>query len=719
MTFFKALIWGALGLGALSAKASQTPISIHCPCTLERINQTKAIASFSVVFHREISESGNLVLDFGIAETLEASQWIVGGRTEISSIPYSTEPKPLNVSIPLSYASEQGLILAYLRDMDDSLVDKVVFTDETTSYDNPPAVEFEAESKIIFNSNVDFQHVGSNFSLDIESITNENLKLVSDALDVRIWVTDDIGPDGSFGYYEAASLPTNITYDSKGNSSLSISGTLAMPLESYFTNNSDFKNVKVVIYRGSARLVTYLTKTLDGSSIASYGKTWTNVDTILDSDGDGMPDFNERLIGTSIIRANSFADTVIEVAFTSGSSVAGNSRGGDNLAQTLAHHIAVANLTFKQSGLGLELRNIGSYQVGIDSRLTAYEILDDMMAREGLFEKIDSLLTRRPDLLIHYGTLENYSGENDDDGVGGLATVQGVYSDGLIDFKNAYSSNTNNATVAIDNMATTLGHEVGHLLGLTHSKRQSEGAPLGTFPWSVGHGIDSNFTTIMAYPESFDSASQIAIFSSPNLTCGQEGLACGVDSYDFLKGANAVKSIQITATQVSAISNGFPPSISLLGAKTIDLTVGNSYLEPGFTAVDSEDGILTSSVIVSDNIVAETAGTYKITYSVTDSAQNTVRVTRLVVLKANMDNDSDGDGYHDTADVFPDDSSEWYDTDSDGIGNNADIDDDNDGYSDSDELADGTDPLDANSVPMGGLSLILIKAFLDKQKAAQ
>ncbi|MBT3506151.1 MAG: hypothetical protein HN475_10380, partial [Piscirickettsiaceae bacterium] len=51
--------------------------------------------------------------------------------------------------------------------------------------------------------------------------------------------------------------------------------------------------------------------------------------------------------------------------------------------------------------------------------------------------------------------------------------------------------------------------------------------------------------------------------------------------------------------------------------------------------------------------------------------------------------------------------------------NNADIDDDNDGYSDSDELADGTDPLDANSVPMGGLSLILIKAFLDKQKAAQ
>ena len=30
----------------------------------------------------------------------------------------------------------------------------------------------------------------------------------------------------------------------------------------------------------------------------------------------------------------------------------------------------------------------------------------------------------------------------------------------------------------------------------------------------------------------------------------------------------------------------------------------------------------------------------------------------------------------------------------------------------------GTDPLDANSVPSSGLSMILIKAFLDKQKAA-
>ena len=59
------------------------------------------------------------------------------------------------------------------------------------------------------------------------------------------------------------------------------------------------------------------------------------------------------------------------------------------------------------------------------------------------------------------------------------------------------------------------------------------------------------------------------------------------------------------------------------------------------------------------------------------------------------------------------------DTDSDGIDDSSDLDDDNDGYSDAEEIAEGTDPLDANSAPMGGLSLTLIKAFLDKQKAEQ
>ncbi|MEJ2765609.1 thrombospondin type 3 repeat-containing protein [Photobacterium sp. MCCC 1A19761] len=44
--------------------------------------------------------------------------------------------------------------------------------------------------------------------------------------------------------------------------------------------------------------------------------------------------------------------------------------------------------------------------------------------------------------------------------------------------------------------------------------------------------------------------------------------------------------------------------------------------------------------------------------------------------------DSDNDGVMDELDAFPNDNTEWFDTDGDGIGNNADDDDDNDGTSD-------------------------------------
>ncbi len=61
--------------------------------------------------------------------------------------------------------------------------------------------------------------------------------------------------------------------------------------------------------------------------------------------------------------------------------------------------------------------------------------------------------------------------------------------------------------------------------------------------------------------------------------------------------------------------------------------------------------------------------------------------------------DQDGDGIPDVDDAFPQDANESVDTDSDGLGNNADRDDDNDGMPDRYEVVAGYDPLvdDANN----------------------
>lgn len=68
------------------------------------------------------------------------------------------------------------------------------------------------------------------------------------------------------------------------------------------------------------------------------------------------------------------------------------------------------------------------------------------------------------------------------------------------------------------------------------------------------------------------------------------------------------------------------------------------------------------------------------------------------------DPDSDGDGILDVLDAFPLNANEWLDADGDGIGNNADPDDDNDGMPDSWEATYGLNPLyagDAGQDPDG------------------
>jgi hypothetical protein len=73
--------------------------------------------------------------------------------------------------------------------------------------------------------------------------------------------------------------------------------------------------------------------------------------------------------------------------------------------------------------------------------------------------------------------------------------------------------------------------------------------------------------------------------------------------------------------------------------------------------------------------------------------------------------DTDGDGANDPDDSFPTDPSESSDLDGDRIGNNADLDDDGDTWSDADETTCNSDPLNDASVPIdtdGDLSCNLV-----------
>ncbi|MBD3794318.1 MAG: DUF5011 domain-containing protein [Campylobacterales bacterium] len=74
------------------------------------------------------------------------------------------------------------------------------------------------------------------------------------------------------------------------------------------------------------------------------------------------------------------------------------------------------------------------------------------------------------------------------------------------------------------------------------------------------------------------------------------------------------------------------PVITLSGASTITLTVGDTYTEAGATAMDNVDGSVT--VTTSGTVNTAVAGTYTITYTAKDAANNTATLTRTVVVQA-------------------------------------------------------------------------------------
>lgn len=75
--------------------------------------------------------------------------------------------------------------------------------------------------------------------------------------------------------------------------------------------------------------------------------------------------------------------------------------------------------------------------------------------------------------------------------------------------------------------------------------------------------------------------------------------------------------------------------------------------------------------------------------------------------------DQDGDGVPDLEDAFPANANEWLDDDGDGIGNNLDDDDDNDGFSDGTEVRSGTDPYDPESKPKKSKPLPFLLLLLE------
>lgn len=84
---------------------------------------------------------------------------------------------------------------------------------------------------------------------------------------------------------------------------------------------------------------------------------------------------------------------------------------------------------------------------------------------------------------------------------------------------------------------------------------------------------------------------------------------------------------------IDIIPDVIAPVVTLLGRDTVSVEQWHQYVEPGFTASDNIDGVITANVQISSNVNTSVVGTYQVNYNVLDSAGNpATQKVRIVIV---------------------------------------------------------------------------------------
>lgn len=153
-----------------------------------------------------------------------------------------------------------------------------------------------------------------------------------------------------------------------------------------------------------------------------------------------------------------------------------------------------------------------------------------------------------------------------------------------------------------------------------------------------GGSFNSELTIVMKDETELNPLLARVIYASSNPTVAavnQYGVVSG------LKGGTAVITANVTYNGETFASSFpvavfgpavdiTPPVITLLGGSNITVHKGDTFVEPGYRAVDDVDGDITNKVVVRGSVDTNVIGVYTLTYTVSDDAGNAVIATRIV-----------------------------------------------------------------------------------------
>ena len=719
-----------------SGSAFTDDTEIICPCTVETVSDSMAVATFTVARQFESQDVVGFYVSLAGNDSprqFSGSQPI--GATEYWGLPSLGNTETVRIEIPFRYTDRENTDLRIAELKADGSIRPYKFRSLATNVKGGTIQDTNA-----YTSNLAFR-----YQIEISATTSELIVALPNLVNLGSDITDRLrlqlalnDPSGNSYYllYEQE-LAEQLLRGEEVNA-LSISGP--NNLDQYPESHSDLVVFIVSLDENGNPKYLMLEDTL--AQRGALDKPLQNnyatqaIDFFSDSDSDGLSDYNENHLGLTTTAAEDIQKWKINVAALT---TAEASARYTDVRTKIEHLINHSNNIFELSGVRAELV------------LSNFEIVGSTNGHP--IQAANDSDPNQLDMLVNFETpfeiAQSYHEDNETDVIVAFGkTAADDQACGVAQGWGSADANTYPAAslstehkhelfvVGIDCSDYVLAHEFGHVAGLAHSQRQGE---MGITSWSRGYGVDNEFVTVMAYSSAFQFAPKIELFSSvTNASCGTDK-ACGVDKLTPFNGADAVYTLNQTIPHLAALKRGYQPVLSLYGDRQVTLSLNQLYSEPGASAVDLEDGNLTAMINITGNVNSAVAGTYIITYSVTDSDNNATSTQRTVSVSAEADFDGDGisdsadpdddnDGVLDTVDAFPFDASESVDTDGDGVGNNADTDDDGDGIVDTDdaypldptrsqsaqhgstdsdgdgfdnqyELEYGSDPNDKNSIP--------------------
>jgi hypothetical protein len=189
------------------------------------------------------------------------------------------------------------------------------------------------------------------------------------------------------------------------------------------------------------------------------------------------------------------------------------------------------------AGVGLEFALAATRQVNYPDDAPMQASLEAVTYGEAGLEDVDAWRDAdSADLVVLFRPYAN-------DGRCGLAWVGGYGQDGDFTGYDAFGA----AVVALNCSDYTLLHELGHNLGLVHSRREEPDG--GALRYGAGFGVDDSFVTLLASPAVYN-APRLPRLASPAQTCN--GSPCGIDHRDPRNGADAVRALNRVKDQIAA-----------------------------------------------------------------------------------------------------------------------------------------------------------------------